>query len=316
MVTIEPAQLPVDLPLVRTLFREYAESLGIDLGFQDFESELASLPGKYAPPRGRLLLARRESEVLGCVALRPLSGDTCEMKRLYVRPAARGERLGRRLAVRICDEARAAGYRRICLDTLPGMAAAIGLYTSLGFKPVEPYVFNPVPGAMFLARELENIRQGRTDDIPQLIKVELAAGEMFAGTHMDWAVGETPSPAEFEAAIARNNLWVLESDGAPIGFLLGEEKDDAFFIAQVTVAPSHQRRGLGRVLLEAVLAEARSRGYRAATLTTDRTIPWNAPYYQRLGFRMLEPRELPPQLAAQLASEPHSENRCAMRLAL
>ncbi|WP_375756085.1 GNAT family N-acetyltransferase [Corallococcus exercitus] len=154
MMVIEPARFPEDLALVRTLWREYAEGLGIDLGFQDFESELASLPGKYAPPRGRLLLARRGAEELGCVALRPLSDGACEMKRLYVRPAARGEQLGRKLAERICDEARAAGYSRICLDTLSTMSAAIGLYTSLGFRPIEPYVFNPIPGALFLGRDL------------------------------------------------------------------------------------------------------------------------------------------------------------------
>ncbi len=158
MMTIEPAQFPSDLPLVQTLFREYAESLGIDLGFQDFESELASLPGKYAPPRGRLLIARRGAQALGCVALRPISRDTCEMKRLYVRPAARGEQLGRRLAERLCDEAHATGYRRICLDTLPSMAAAVGLYTSMGFEPIEPYVFNPIPGALFLGRDLSDTR--------------------------------------------------------------------------------------------------------------------------------------------------------------
>ncbi|WP_043320931.1 GNAT family N-acetyltransferase [Corallococcus coralloides] len=161
MIGIEPARLPEDLALVRTLWREYAEGLGIDLGFQDFEAELASLPGKYAPPRGRLLLARRGSEELGCVALRPLSDEACEMKRRYVRPTARGEQLGRKLAERICEEARAAGYSRICLDTLSTMSAAIGLYTSLGFRPIEPYVFNPIPGALFLGRELNQERFAR-----------------------------------------------------------------------------------------------------------------------------------------------------------
>ena len=117
MIAIRPARFPDDLALVRQLFREYAESLEIDLAFQGFEAELAALPGKYAPPRGRVLLAFRGEEALGCVALRPVDDATCEMKRLFVRPAARGEQLGRRLAERICEEGRAAGYTRICLVT-------------------------------------------------------------------------------------------------------------------------------------------------------------------------------------------------------
>jgi ribosomal protein S18 acetylase RimI-like enzyme len=154
MIDIRDADPRRDIPLVRTLFREYQQGLGIDLCFQDFETELATLPGKYAPPQGRLLLAWDGADAVGCVALRPLAGGDCEMKRLYVRPVARGRRLGRRLAQRICDEARAAGYRRICLDTLPSMTAAVALYTALGFAPIEPYVFNPIDGAIFLGREL------------------------------------------------------------------------------------------------------------------------------------------------------------------
>lgn len=154
MIEIRPADVPRDLPVVRNLFREYADGLGIDLGFQDFETELATLPGKYAPPQGRLLLAWSGAHAVGCVALRPLAGDACEMKRLYVRPAVRGQDLGRRLAERICREARDAGYRRLCLDTLPSMSAATRLYSTLGFRPIEPYVFNPIEGAMFLGLEL------------------------------------------------------------------------------------------------------------------------------------------------------------------
>jgi N-acetylglutamate synthase-like GNAT family acetyltransferase len=154
MIEIRRAELPRDLPVIQELFREYADGLGIDLGFQDFETELATLPGKYEPPEGRLMLAWRGDDVVGCVALRPLAGDACEMKRLYVRPVARGHQLGRRLAERICDEAREAGYRRICLDTLPTMSAAIRLYATLGFRPIEPYVFNPVEGAIFLGSNL------------------------------------------------------------------------------------------------------------------------------------------------------------------
>jgi len=154
MTEIRPAILPQDLPEVRRLFRDYADGLDIDLSFQDFETELRELPGRYAPPRGRLLLAWRGTQPLGCVALRPLPGKDCEMKRLYVRAQARGERLGRRLAERICREAREAGYARICLDTLPTMQSAQALYRALGFRPIEPYGYNPVPGALFLALDL------------------------------------------------------------------------------------------------------------------------------------------------------------------
>jgi ribosomal protein S18 acetylase RimI-like enzyme len=154
VIEIRPADLPGDLPVVRRLFREYADGLGIDLCFQDFETELTTLPGKYAPPAGRLMLAWSGAEAVGCVALRPIDQRACEMKRLYVRPAVRGRQLGRRMAQRICDEAREAGYRRICLDTLPSMSAAVRLYTELGFRSVAPYVYNPIEGAIFLGLEL------------------------------------------------------------------------------------------------------------------------------------------------------------------
>jgi ribosomal protein S18 acetylase RimI-like enzyme len=154
MILIRPARFPQDLQSVRDVFREYADSLGFDLCFQGFEAELAELPGKYAEPRGRVLLAEEDGQVVGCVAMRPLDDGACEMKRLYVRPQARGAQLGRRLAQRICDEARSAGYRRICLDTLATMTAALALYESLGFAPIAPYIYNPIPGARFLGREL------------------------------------------------------------------------------------------------------------------------------------------------------------------
>lgn len=154
MFEIRPAAFPRDLPAVRALFRAYADGLDFDLGFQDFEAELAGLPGKYAAPGGGVLLAWSGEAAVGCVALRPLGRGDGEMKRLYVSDAARGGGLGRALAERICAEARGAGYRRICLDTVPQMHAAIALYDALGFAPIAPYVYNPVPGALFLAREL------------------------------------------------------------------------------------------------------------------------------------------------------------------
>jgi putative acetyltransferase len=149
-VRIRQAEAGADLRAAHDLFAEYADSLGIDLSFQDLDRELDELPGAYAPTEGRLLLALMEEEAAGCVALRDLGEGVCEMKRLYVRPAFRGRGLGRLLAEAVIDEARAAGYRRMRLDTLPSMAEAIPLYRSLGFREIEPYRFNPVEGATFL----------------------------------------------------------------------------------------------------------------------------------------------------------------------
>ena len=143
-----------DLDAVRALFREYADSLGFPLDFQDFDRELDALPGAYAPPRGVLLLARVDGDPAGCVGLRPLDESTCEMKRLYVRPAHRALGLGRLLAEAVVAEARARGYARMRLDTVPGMETAQALYRALGFRVIEPYRENPVPGAAFLELEL------------------------------------------------------------------------------------------------------------------------------------------------------------------
>ena len=161
--TIRPVRTQDDLRHARELFIEYARSLHVDLCFQGFEAELASLPGAYAPPRGRLLLAADGTHVFGCVALRPLANASeagpaptgepifAEVKRLYVQPARRGEGWGERLTRAIVREARAIGYRELKLDTLAGMSAARALYARLGFRECAPYYDNPLAGAAYLS---------------------------------------------------------------------------------------------------------------------------------------------------------------------
>ncbi len=151
---IRPARVPEDLMLVRSLFEEYADSLGFDLSFQDFKRELAGLPGEYASPGGAILLACEGDLVLGCVALRPMGQGVCEMKRLFVRAGFRGRALGRGIADAVIAEGVARGYRKMRLDTVPAMVEAIALYRSLGFRLIEPYRANPIPGALFFEKDL------------------------------------------------------------------------------------------------------------------------------------------------------------------
>lgn len=151
---IRHAQFPADLPAVIDIFREYVASPKADLGYQNYEAEFAALPGKYAAPQGRLLLAWRDGAVVGCAALRNVDGRSCELKRVYVRPAARGLQLGRRLVEQMLQEAKTAGYQRMALDVLPEFETAQALYRQLGFVDAPPVSYNPVQGTAFLAREL------------------------------------------------------------------------------------------------------------------------------------------------------------------
>ena len=153
---IKPVRSAADLQAAVRLFQAYASSLGIDLAYQDFATELATLPGKYAPPAGELLLARHVSGTpLGCVALRPMApAGCCEMKRLFVLPSGRGLGLGRALIDAILQEAVRIGYREVRLDTLPDMAEALALYRKAGFEPTDPYYDTPVAGTKFLRRSL------------------------------------------------------------------------------------------------------------------------------------------------------------------
>jgi ribosomal protein S18 acetylase RimI-like enzyme len=155
-ITIRAACGGTDLDAVRCLFEEYAASLDVDLGFQGFADELAGLPGRYAAPQGVLLLALLHGQPSGCVGVRPLEWpQVAELKRLYVRPRGRGHRLGERLSRAAMGFAGNAGYRRLRLDTLPSMASAQRLYQALGFREIDAYRFNPVPGTRYMEYVLD-----------------------------------------------------------------------------------------------------------------------------------------------------------------
>jgi GNAT superfamily N-acetyltransferase len=155
ILTFTQAHSSDQIAQARELFLEYAESLGFSLCFQGFDNELAGLPGDYAPPDGRLLLAECQGQLAGCVALHRLGSDVCEMKRLYLRPQFRGKGLGRALAERIIAEGRQVGYKRMRLDTVePVMKDALAMYRKLGFKEIAPYRTNPIAGAKYMELEL------------------------------------------------------------------------------------------------------------------------------------------------------------------
>ena len=158
-ITLATADEPGLIAAARRLFREYADTLGVDLCFQNFEAELDGLPGEYAAPAGALLVALLDGLPAGCGALRPLHGtdypNACEMKRLYVPRALRRFGLGRLIAQQLIDLAMQAGYSTLLLDTLDDMEAARGLYTSLGFEEIPPYYYNPIPGAHYLKVDLD-----------------------------------------------------------------------------------------------------------------------------------------------------------------
>ena len=150
-LALRQVESPIQIAQARELYLEYADSLGFSLCFQSFDQELASLPGDYAPPLGRLLLAEYRGQLAGCVALHKLDPEVCEMKRLYLRPQLRGRGVGRALAEAVIAEARVIGYRKMRLDTVePVMPNAVALYRRLGFREIDPYRANPIAGALYM----------------------------------------------------------------------------------------------------------------------------------------------------------------------
>ncbi len=156
---ISPARTRIELISTAALFQAYAASLPVDLSHQGFSAELQSLPGAYGPPQGELLLAKRGDHVLGCIALKPLEPGVAEIKRLFVRPQARGLGVGKALVAAITEAARTLDYREIKLDTLPAMQGAIALYRQAGFAPIPPYGSHPYPGLVTLGKQLQSPAQ-------------------------------------------------------------------------------------------------------------------------------------------------------------
>jgi len=154
MIDILRVELEDDVEIIRELFIEYFEWLDDETCFPDFDDELTELPGEYAPPKGQILLAREDDWPIGCVALREFQENVCEMKRLYVRDEFKGKGIGKTLIVRLIDEARHLGYRKMVLDTLPYMKQAIHLYQAFGFKEIDAYGDHPVEGAIYMEMEL------------------------------------------------------------------------------------------------------------------------------------------------------------------
>jgi carbonic anhydrase len=293
MIQITPVRTEQDLGDARALFLEYARSLGFDLCFQGFDEELAGLPGAYAPPSGRLLLASEYGRPVGCVALRALDAEACEMKRLYLRPDTRGGGLGRALARAILREARAIGYARMLLDTVPSMVQAIALYRSLGFEEVAAYRHNPVPGAIFMALDL---RRERQEIYPAVTEEDLGAArgllreyESYLAAHLhptsSVAKDIDTLPGEYEPPSGAILLAAAGDGVAGCAFLRRLDEDSACEIRRLYVRPGRRGQGIGRRLAGTLLERARAMGYARVRLVSLPFMKEAIALYASLGFR-------------------------------
>jgi predicted N-acetyltransferase YhbS len=274
--TLMPAD---DMEPVRVLFREYAASLGFDLCFQNFEQELAELPGQYAPPSGCLLLATVGNEPAGCVALKKLGNGMAEMKRLYVRGPYRGTGLGRTLAGQIIREAKRLGYQTIRLDTIPSvMSSAVVLYRSLGFRDILAYCFNPVPGALFLELRLGVTVRAETSEDQEAIR---EVNRQAFGREDEARLVDSLR----DGGYARVSL-VAEEVGQVVGHVLFSDLPivtqtgtlHALALAPVAVLPDRQRQGIGSRLIREGLRVCAEAGHRIVVVLGPPA------YYPRFGF--------------------------------
>jgi putative acetyltransferase len=268
-----------EIESVRTLFREYADSLGFDLCFQSFEQELADLPGPYAPPSGCLLLARVGREAAGCVAMTKLDDGVCEMRRLYVRGPFRGTGLGRTLVEQIIQEAKRLDYRAIRLHTLPSvMRSAVTLYRLLGFRDMPAYGFNPVPGALFMELSLgPTVREETPDDLEAIREVHrLAFGRGDEARLVDALRDGGYGRLSLVAAECGRVVGHIFFSDLPIATQAGTL--DALALAPLAVVPARQRQGVGSQLVREGLRACAEGGHRIVVVLG------HPDYYPRFGF--------------------------------
>lgn len=279
MPTIRILTSADEMDPVRVLFREYASTLGFDLCFQNFEQELADLPGQYAPPSGCLLLATEGDEPAGCVALKQLADGVGEMKRLYVRPQHRGTGLGRTLAEQVIREATRLGYQAIRLDTVPSvMGSAVALYRSLGFQDIPAYCINPVPGAVFMELRFRVVVRPETPaDLEGIREVNRRAfGQedeaRLVDALRDEGYARLPLVAEAGGRIVGHILFSDLPIITPTGTL------HALALAPAAVLPDRQRQGIGSRLVREGLKACADEGHRIVVVLG------HPDYYPRFGF--------------------------------
>ena len=293
-MNIVPVTSPEQLREVRRLFEEYAASLSFDLCFQNFQQELDRLPGDYAPPGGGLWLATTDrGEAAGCVAMRRLEPGVGEMKRLYVRPEHRGTGLGKRLALKVLEEAESIGYRRIRLDTTPEMAGAIRLYESLGFTRIAPYRANPVEGALYMEIELGGASPLQlvhvTPEQVGLVAPLFDAYRQFYGQPPD-IDGARRFLAE-RLGRGESVILAVAEGGRALGFtqlypsFSSVSMRPIWILNDLYVAEDARRRGLGVRLLRAAREHALKTGAARLALSTAVTNTTAQALYERDGWR-------------------------------